>query len=352
MSVLKIIATHPRDWAHGGYKLKDIEVRHVELGGKTPTRMDGNVSYDGIGQVVTEDGFANLRDKVTKFQPHILFFGIHMGFDERQLKLLRARCKHLKFVMHFTDQRPSVARWVKAHGDMLDLLLITNLDADDHKMYEKWFGKNITRTFYDGVSTKEFWPRPTPIKYDCIFGGNNFWGLNRMLEEQKRNHPAPWIRKFTGAQFREEFLLEASDMFNVIIRGQTGWDSLKETINLQPMVFHPNYLKALREAKIILNTINVQRHGLLTRRFLRSMASGRLFMTEYCSGMENWFTNHKHLVWFKTIEEGLDLIRYYLDHNSERERIARLGRKEMLERHTFRHRLKEFAELMRREFNV
>ena len=36
--------------------------------------------------------------------------------------------------------------------------------------------------------------------------------------KRNKNNLAPWIKKFTGAQFREEFLLEASDMFNVVIR--------------------------------------------------------------------------------------------------------------------------------------
>jgi len=350
VGTLRIVATHPKDWSSGKYRVQGVIVRHAEIGAPVPTRMDGEVSYDGIGQQVTEQGFHELRELVTRFKPHVLFFGIHMGFNKRHLKLLRHRCERMRFVMHYTDQRPSVSRFIKEHGEEIDLLLITNRDPRDAQMYRRT-GHERVRTFYDGVSVEDYWPKPMRPKFDCFFGGNNFWGLNKRLERQKRNHPAPWIRKFTGAKFREDFVLAVNKQFNLTVRGNVGWEDCK-SLNVKPPLYHPNYLNALRGAKIVLNTINVHRKGLLTRRFLRSMAAGRLFMTEYCQGMERYFKNHEHLVWFKTVEEGLDLIRYYLDHDEDRERIARRGRKIVSERHTFRQRLKEFAGIAREVFNV
>lgn len=344
---IRVVALHPKEWSSGLYKVPGIEVKHTEIGGPIPRRMNGAVSYDGIGQVLTEEGFENLRELVTSFQPHILLFGIHIGFTAFHLKKLKARCRFIKFVMHYTDQRPSVSKFIKAHKDMIDVLLITNQDKADYDLYRK---SQIVRvdTFFDGVSPIEYYPKPTKIKYDVFFGGNNFWGLNRILENRRMNHPAPWIRKFTGAKFREDFILEVNDCFNLVIRGENGWDDFKEILNLQPMTFHPDYLSSLREAKINLNTINVKRYGLLTRRFFRTMASGRLFLTEYCDGLESHFKNHEHLVWFNGIEEGLDLIKYYLDHDGERERIASKGRKEILLKHTFETRLQQFEKLARK----
>jgi spore maturation protein CgeB len=58
--------------------------------------------------------------------------------------------------------------------------------------------------------------------------------------------------------------------------------------------------------------------------------------------MEEDFENHKDVVWFHTLGEGLDLIRYYLDHDAEREEIAWNGWRRAMEAHTFEHRLAEF----------
>jgi len=344
---IRVVALHPKEWGSGLYKVDGIEVKHVEIGGNIPRRVNGNISYDGIGQVVTDEGFDNLRKTVTQFQPHILLFGIHIGFTSQHLKKLKARCRFIKFWMHYTDQRPSVSKFIKEHEDLIDVLLITNSDQRDFDLYQK-SDISIVDTFFDGVSPREYYPLPIQAKYDVFFGGNNFWGLNRILEGRKVNHPAPWIRKFTGAKFREDIILEINDCFDLIVRGENGWDDYKDVLNLQPMTFHPNYLRSLREAKINFNTINVRRYGLLTRRFFRAIASGRLFMTEHCDGLENHFTNHKHLVWYRGVEECLDLIKYYLDHDNEREKIAANGRKEILAKHTFEIRLQEFEKLARK----
>lgn len=344
--LIRVVALHPKEWASGLYKVKGIQVKHTEIGYPKPTRINGNISYDGIGQKVTEEGFDRLRELVTEFQPHILLFGIHIGFNASHLKKLKARCRFIKFFMHYTDQRPSVSKFIKAHEDLIDVLLITNSDQKDFGLYQR-AGINTVDTFFDGVSPKEYYPLSVKAKYDVFFGGNNFWGLNRILEGKRVKHPAPWIRKFSGAKFREDMILEINECFKLIVRGETGWEGQKNILNLQPPTFHPNYLHSLREAKININTINVRRYGLLTRRFFRSMAAGRLFMTEYCEGLENTFENHKHLVWYRGIEEGLDLIKYYLDHDSEREKVAANGRKEILAKHTFEIRLKEFEKLAR-----
>jgi spore maturation protein CgeB len=107
--------------------------------------------------------------------------------------------------------------------------------------------------------------------------------------------------------------------------------------------YHPKYTASLREAKI---TLNVNHYPTLykayTRRTIRSLFARRCHITLYIPGMEEDFENHKDVVWFHTLGEGLDLIRYYLDHDAEREEIAWNGWRRAMEAHTFEHRLAEF----------
>ena len=63
--------------------------------------------------------------------------------------------------------------------------------------------------------------------------------------------------------------------------------------------------------------------------------------------MEDDFTNHKHLVWFKDVDEGFDLVRYYLDHDEERERIGAEGRKIAMRGYTFERRLMDFEKYVK-----
>jgi hypothetical protein len=342
---LRILVLHPKHWADRRMWPEGVQVRHVEIGGDVPRRASGRVSYDGIGQCATEEGKEKLVDTVRSWGPHVLLYGIHHGLHSPTLKLIRTVSPDTKFVHFYTDQRPTISKFVREFLGLTDMIMVSNRDSKDHAMYAGEVP--LIRAFYDGVCPKEYWPKPAKPTCDCFFGGNNFWLLWKEMVAKKIN-TAPWIGKFSGAKFRDEFLREVGERFELEIRGEWGWNEFPHEVG-KP-VFHPWYNDTLRGARIVLNTINLPRKGLLTRRFFRSMATGRLFMTQYTPGLEETFANHRHLVWFKGLEEGLDMIRFYLDHETERERIAAAGRREIIKRHTWRHRLAEFVEIVKGAF--
>jgi len=338
---VRALVLHPRHWADKRLWPKGVEVRHVAIGGETPRRSSGAPTLDGVGDVATEDGKRALLNIAREWVPDVFMFGIHIRFDRDTVKAFKRLCPKAKVVMWYTDQRPSISKFIKEHLGLLDALLVTNRDAADHKMYVRDIPQVIT--FYDGVDPDEYWPKPVRPTYDCFFGGNNFWVVSKEMKAA-RNNSAPWIDKFVGAKFRDEFLRAVAKQFRLKVRGEWGWTGFP--VEVDRPAFDPHYVDAMREARIVLNTVNVPRYGLLTRRFFRSIASGRLFMTEYTPGLEDAFKNHRHMVWFHEVEEGLDLIRYYLDHDDERERIAVEGRRLILAKHTWKHRLAEFARIM------
>lgn len=341
---MRILALHPKEWALGGYAGRyGCEVRHVSIGGNTPTRLDGTPSMDGIGEKVTRDGIDSLLMAAREFKPDVMLFGIHFGLTPTLLQRVKDACG-CKLVMHYTDQRDGVPDTVSEVADQIDLLLLTNRDEEDHGKY-----RDIglpTETFYDGFSPDEYYPSPIVPRWDAMFGGNNFAGLARELEARRMDIP-PGIQ-FPGAEFRERFIIEAFKVCELRILGNYGWKNVG--ITAETPIYHPHYIRAMHSSKVILSTVNAQRHGLLTRRLWRSVASGRLYLTEYIYGMESHFEDGVHLAWFKTVEEGLDKLRWYLDHDEEREKVGRQGHELLLSSHTNEHRLREFRDLIRRAF--
>ena len=65
--------------------------------------------------------------------------------------------------------------------------------------------------------------------------------------------------------------------------------------------------------------------GFTSNRTTKVLMSGAFLMIKRFSGIESIFTNHKHLVWFDTVSEALQLADYYLTNDCERERIANNG---------------------------
>jgi spore maturation protein CgeB len=100
--------------------------------------------------------------------------------------------------------------------------------------------------------------------------------------------------------------------------------------------------KALQDMSLIFSrskiVLNKTMADDLNQRVFEVLGSGAFLLTNRIdarAGLEDLFTDGKHLVIYENQEHLLELIRYYLDHDEERESIAAAGHKEALEKHTY-----------------
>lgn len=91
-----------------------------------------------------------------------------------------------------------------------------------------------------------------------------------------------------------------------------------------------------KKSKIVLNPPT---KGDCNMRLWEALSTGSFLITENVYGLSDMFENGKHLVTYKTVDEAMDKIRYYLKHDEEREKIAQDGMKLVLERGTYKQRL-------------
>ena len=87
--------------------------------------------------------------------------------------------------------------------------------------------------------------------------------------------------------------------------------------------------------------LNASRRGDLNQRVFESMSCGSLLLTDRIgNGMNELFTDGKHLVTYGDVPELLSKIQYYLLHEEERQIIARCGQAEVQTKHAFQHRVR------------
>lgn len=90
------------------------------------------------------------------------------------------------------------------------------------------------------------------------------------------------------------------------------------------------------QSKIVINS---PANGDVNMRVFEAMASGALLITEAIgNGQKDLFKDRVHLVEYRKEEELFEKVDYYLNHDDERERIARAGQELVLSKHTYRHR--------------
>ena len=76
------------------------------------------------------------------------------------------------------------------------------------------------------------------------------------------------------------------------------------------------------------------------------MGCGGFLLSNFQSGFLDYFVPGEDFVYFENKEDLLYKIDYYLEHEEERQAIARSGHHKVRAGHTFRHRVKEMFDFV------
>jgi NAD(P)-dependent dehydrogenase (short-subunit alcohol dehydrogenase family) len=112
--------------------------------------------------------------------------------------------------------------------------------------------------------------------------------------------------------------------FDLKVYGR-GWEELG-VAPARDEVFPAEYRSVCRGAGIVLGCD--WRHDVawyFSNRTWFTLGCRGFLLTNYAPGLEELFENHRHLVWYRTVEECLELIEHYRARPQERARIAAEG---------------------------
>jgi hypothetical protein len=195
--------------------------------------------------------------------------------------------------------------------------------GDDDCMYESY--SRFYKLFFDYVIVfqKAFlhlYDEEKTTRAEFLFGTNLDY-----------YHPIKTQKKVDVAFFgipecnRQEYLKYLIDNgINLKIFGR-NWDILPEFKKYyEGMLPLEEFVKKINETKITINFSRNRYGNLHFKGRIFETAKCRSFMlVEYCPIYEDFLTPGKELIMFKSKEELLKLTRYYLEHEEEREQIAK-----------------------------
>ncbi len=333
MAKPKCVILHPKSWASGKYKT-GFDYWHVSIGGKIPRKRNGTPTFDGFADMAIDEGKRELEKVFEKVKPDLFLFWIHGFWGPQDLARLKKICPKVKMIFWFGNTRPIVAGNVSKVKRWIDGLLLVSKHPDQYRLYSKAGFK--VGTLWDGFDPDEVPLKAMAPKYDCVFGGNSY------IAASQKHHKLD----FPGGKLRYDFICSVKKKFSMLVR--TGYPKHWPFKTL-PEVYHPHYTDFLRSGKICLELLHFPTFvRAYTRRLIRSIFSKRLVLVYYIPEMEKDFTNHKNIVWFRSEEEGIDLIRYYLDHDVEREQIAAQTYAHACKHFTFENRVHDFEKFAKR----
>lgn len=86
---------------------------------------------------------------------------------------------------------------------------------------------------------------------------------------------------------------------------------------------------------------NISINGDLNMRTFEVLATKSFCLTSRNKEVESVFEDGKHLVMYDNLDDMVEKAKYYIEHDEEREKIAKQGYEEVMAKHTFRHRVEQ-----------
>jgi len=84
----------------------------------------------------------------------------------------------------------------------------------------------------------------------------------------------------------------------------------------------------------------------INMRCFETMSTGSFLLTNWIPTLGELFEDGKHLVTYKTLDEMVEKAKYYLEHDEEREKIAKAGYDEFISKHTYKHRVEKVHDMI------
>ncbi len=159
---------------------------------------------------------------------------------------------------------------------------------------------------------------------------------------------------WAATQNYRQQILSIAIPYGLHIFGDDGWKNLfpSADINLHPRVSYYDELPDIyRHTAINLNATSYQMAEAVNQRVFDVAAAGAFLLTDYQPDLEDLFEIGQEIVTYRNGSELDQLIPYYLENQAERETIAACGRRHILAKHTYRHRIQVMINIMRRHFS-
>lgn len=278
------------------------------------------IDFRDVFRISGDVGLKNyVLHELYSYDPDIVYVNKGEKFSPDILRQLNGVETKARWFLFYGDQRNDVPDFLKRQMKYYDAILVNSDDEDYKKQLMKYGAKKVL--YHHTATDLEVFRKRNDIheRYDLVFFGGNYI-------------------QFPNSEFRRDLIRTLSKKYKIKVYG-FNWGELSE----HP-VYGEDYSLAASEAKITIgvnafNDINMY----WSNRTWNSMACG-FHLTHYSKGMENVFENGKHLVWFKTIGEAIELIDYYLAHIVKIRQIYNYGR-ELLVNHSYKARAIELIKI-------
>lgn len=139
-------------------------------------------------------------------------------------------------------------------------------------------------------------------------------------------------------------LLAESFSVTLYTTSKTAEERLKGVKIMPPICSERDLHNTFQRSKINLNISLKGIEGGTPQRVMDIMGAGGFVLTNYCPETAELFREDEEIVMFRTPEELVEKVDYYLKHDKEREQIAYKGYQKVMQCYTYERKVKDLLE--------
>ncbi|MBD3420887.1 MAG: glycosyltransferase [Chitinivibrionales bacterium] len=154
------------------------------------------------------------------------------------------------------------------------------------------------------------------------------------------------MKHFIGYLFRKNLVVSLAGRYeDFMVFGDRHWAQDLPQKKVSPAVgYYTNLAQTYQQTQVNIDINRIVIRDGFTQRVFDCLASGAFIITSPKKVVDEFFVTggpQQELVVFRDGEDLQCLIDYYLDHEEQRQAIAARGRRKVLGRHTYDHRIRE-----------
>ncbi len=316
-----IVSDFSKPWNPGFYIKKGFERNNVEA-----------FTFD---MLASRDAYHNLIKAVDLLAPDIVFYIKNYGLKPEWLEEIKQ--KNILLVQWYID--PVIPEWLPPFVRVSDIFF--TMSKGLVKEFEKynpnvfWLTQGFEPSFFhiDEITREDV----RRFSCDVTFVGN----LGSFPQYLPRRR---YLKKVIHEGFKLKWWgprLPRKFKTIPLILGRLGMSYGRK------FVWGEEYAKVAKLSKIFL-AFDAMPHvrKSMSARMYTAVGCGAFYMCQHVDGIEEILEPGKEIVTFQSEEEMIDMIKYYLENDEIRMKIAEAGRKRVLKDHTYEIRIRQMLKII------
>ena len=170
----------------------------------------------------------------------------------------------------------------------------------------------------------------------------------KQLDMDQARH-AEMVFFIEGTRRLRHALVERMAPEGVYVRGDEWWRELTPAAG-GPLGYVNELADYYRRCPVSLNTTSIQMPNTVNQRVFDCPAAGGFLLTDAQPDLAELFDVTEEAACYTSLDECSEMFGYYRDHPAVRKEMAAKARKRVLGEHTYQHRLRQIAALVKERF--